>query len=202
MERNTWRNSWTGPAYVALAAVALANAGCLAAAAGVAAGGAAAGYAYYKGRVSQDFNASLDDTWAATLTALGELGMPVVSQQRDATSGGIESRTSTNDTVHMSLETHPSAIPAEGTLTRVGVRIGTFGDAPLSERLLNQISAHLVARLAASPQVSASPPGPIQPSSWMAPGSRTNPPPSPPIPPASPVPQTAEPPLASPQPRR
>jgi hypothetical protein len=199
MERTTWQKTWTGLAYGILAAVALANAGCLAAAAGVAAGGAAAGYAYYKGKVNQDFSASLDHTWAATLTALGELGMPVVSQQRENSSGVIESRTSTDDPVHVTFDTHASPMPAEGTLTRVGVRVGTFGDSQMSERLLNQISAHLVARLAAPPVVGTSAAAPVQPSSWVSPGSRTNIPPSQTT---GSAPQTAEPPLASPPPAK
>jgi hypothetical protein len=197
MEGKTWRRSWTGLAAVVLAGAALANAGCLAAAAGVAAGGVA-GYAYYKGKVSQDYSADLDRTWSATVTALGELGMPVVSQERDNTGGVIESRTSTDDSVHITLDTRSSPIPTEGSMTRVGVRVGTFGDVALSERLLNQLGAHLVARLASPPAVTSSSVGITQPSGWTAQGAQTAPPVSQGTQPAGYVPQTAEPPLAAP----
>ena len=34
--------------------------------------------------------------------------------------------------------------PAEGPVTRICVRVATFGDYALSERILNQVGAHLV----------------------------------------------------------
>ena len=54
---------------VVLLSFALMNAGCLAVAAG-AAGGAAVGYAYFKGRVYENYDAGFNDTWAATETSL------------------------------------------------------------------------------------------------------------------------------------
>jgi hypothetical protein len=167
--------------------VALANSGCLVAAAG-AAGGAAVGYAYYKGKVQQDYNATFEDTWAATHAALAELGMPVVSESREsATSGFIESRDADNDRVGISLESFPSPFPAEGVLTRLGVRVGTFGDYPLSDRIASQVGAHLVPRAAPAPPGAPS-------------ASPINVLPTQPFSPAAYPPQTAEPPLLKPNP--
>jgi hypothetical protein len=129
-------------AHVALITVALVNGGCLWIAAG-AAGGAAVGYAYYKGQVCGVYNACFADTWAATHAALGELGMRVVHEECDTASGFIESRTTDGDKVRIHLEVQPSKFPAEGEVTRVSVRIATFGDRPASERILDQLGVHL-----------------------------------------------------------
>jgi hypothetical protein len=167
--------------YVALAGVTLAGGGCLAAAAG-AAGGAAVGYVYYKGKVTHSFNAGFNDTWAATQQSLAELGMPVLQQERQPSSGWIESRTNAGDRVRIALDQTMSPIPMDGVLTQVGVRVATFGDEPLSERLLSQIGAHLVARPPLAPGTTPT---------W-GPGIA---PPQPPVKPAGFVPETREPPL-------
>jgi hypothetical protein len=132
--------------------VALANSGCLLIAAG-AAGGAALGYAYYQGKVVGDYTASFTDSWAACHTALAELGMPVTSEHNDGVTGYVESRRADGDHVRIDLETEASQVPAEGALTRIGVRVATFGDRPLSERVLMQIGLHL------APAAEAAPPG-------------------------------------------
>jgi hypothetical protein len=131
--------------------VTLANSGCLLIAAG-AAGGAAVGYAYANGRVYETYNANLNDAWAATKTALQELGMPAVKEERKADGGFVESRTADNETVRIYVDALGSKIPAEGLLSRVSVRVATFGDKPFSNRLLDQVGMHLVpAGLAAAP---------------------------------------------------
>jgi hypothetical protein len=83
------------------------------------------------------------------------------------------------------LDSIPSRIPAEGMLTRISIRVGTFGDHPVSERVLYQVGAHLVPNSVMLPT-----PGPIAAST---PPTTTIPTPS----------QTPEPPIssqASPQP--
>jgi hypothetical protein len=170
------------PLHLALGLLALANGGCLAVAAGVAAGGAA-GYAYYAGKVDRAYPASFADTWAATRTALAELGMPIVSEERHATDGTIESRTADDDKVHISLETAKSQIPAEGTVTDVSIRVRLFGDKPVSERILYQIAAHLAPpRTVAVPPLVTPPPRPtfgppVQPTAATARGASNSEPP-------------------------
>ena len=127
---------------LALAAGALAAGGCLWVAAG-AAGGAAVGYAYYKGKVSETYQAQLGDAWTATRLALNELGMPVVAEAYDATGGFIESRTGTGERVQIDLEVQPSRVPADGARTHIGVRVANFGDRAVSERILYQVGMHL-----------------------------------------------------------
>lgn len=181
-------------ALVLLAGLALAPGGCLVVAAG-AAGGAAVGYAYYKGKVCETYHAPLGDATAATKTALAELGMPLVAEGHDASGGFVESRTGTGERVQISLELLPNKIPAEGGQTRVGVRVGNFGDRTVSERLLYQVGLRLTpAGLAAVrplPPLPPTPPQALQPVSHSV---------SQPLPPGLPA-ETAPPPLASPPPR-
>jgi hypothetical protein len=170
--------------HLLLAAAALGNGGCLIAAAGAAAGGATA-YYYFKGKVCQEFPATFHDTWLATQTALQGLQMPLVSNENDGRTGKLTSRTADETSITIDLEVIPSRIPAEGSLTRVCVRVGTFGDEAVSRRLLEQISTHLApAHLVPVPAPSAGaappawapssgpPPGPVRPTT-----AETKPPP-------------------------
>jgi hypothetical protein len=173
-----WWQSRAG--WLMLAAITVTQSGCLAAAAGCAAGGAA-GYAYYKGRVDRDYTANRDDVWAALHTSLGELQMPVVKEEREADEDHIESRTADGDKVKIYVEVHKSAIPAEGDISRVSVRVATWGDSVVSTRILDQVDRHLM-------------PGVPVPAQPIQPVSATGVPP-PPRPSGAP-PQSAAPPLA------
>jgi Protein of unknown function (DUF3568) len=126
-----------------IAAVALANSGCLLVAAG-AAGGAAVGYAYYKGKIAETYRAGFNDSWAATRTALAELGMPILKEERGTESGTIESKSGDGEQVRVSLEATKSTIPADGDLTEISIRVATFGNVPVSDRIFYQIGIHLV----------------------------------------------------------
>ena len=143
-------------AYVILAAVALANSGGLVVAAGAAAG-AATGYLYMEGNIHRFYAANLDDVQNATRTALADLGMPLIGESREGGSGFLESKTTDGERVRIYLDVQDSGDPA-GPLTRVGVRVATFGDRPVSQRLLDQIGAHL-----APPGVAGTPPPPLAP---------------------------------------
>ncbi len=135
---------WLG--YLVLGAVAVSQGGCLLVAAGAAgAGGAAVGYAYYQGKNCQSFSANFEDAWAATHTALVELGMPILNEERHMDNGVIKTQTSDGDRVRIGLDVISSRIPADGALTRICIRVGTFGDHPVSERILSQVGAHLIA---------------------------------------------------------
>jgi hypothetical protein len=137
---------------------ALVQGGCAVVAVGAAAAGGGAAYAYYKGKVCDEYPTSIADARAAVKTALQELHMPVLRDDGQQTSGTIESRTSDDTGVTITLETQPSRIQAEGTVTRICVRVGTFGDNPVSNRIHDQISQHLVpqGRLQPQPSTTAS----------------------------------------------
>jgi hypothetical protein len=166
-------------AYLILAGLALANAGCLVAAAAGAAGGVA-GYAYYKGKVCRSYSATVADVRLATHKALAELQMPVIRDEPEAQGDVIETQ-SGNDSVTITLEAENNRAPGEGPGTQVAIRVGAFGSGAESERILDQISAHLV-------PVSSMPPAPPPLTSGRPP---IAPPPAP-----GPVQQTAAPPLA------
>jgi Protein of unknown function (DUF3568) len=167
-------------AYVLFAVLVLGQAGCLLVACGVA-GGAAAGYCYTQGKVCQTYHADLLDSWMATRTALAELGMPVVTERRDGSEGYLETRTADADKVRIYLETFPGRVPADGLVTRVSVRVATFGDHLLSNRILDQVSQHLAPADAVPPST----PPPLAPAGYAAP--------------APPANQTAPPPLLPPE---
>jgi hypothetical protein len=188
---------WNCLVYLAFAAFALATGGCLVATVG-AVGGAAAGYAYYKGKVNQDFNAGFEDTLAAGRTALTELGLPVLSETRASNSAILESHSAEGDRIRIDIDSFDSPIPIEGKITRVGVRVATFGDQAFSQKVLDQIGAHLVVRPGTASPNSTPIVGPVQPSSGVVPASGTGAPPRP-FPSAPAKPQTVEPPLLDPK---
>jgi hypothetical protein len=183
--RQTKQNWWVRGFWLTAAAIAVIQSGCLAAAAGVAAGGAA-GYAYWQGRVGRDYVASRDDVWNALHASLNELQMPIVKENREADEDQIESKTADGDSVKIYVAVKQSRIPAEGEITRVSVRVATFGDTPVSSRLLDQVDRHLVP----APAPGTPPPPLAQGQPHSANGA------PPPPAPVGPPPQTAPPPLA------
>src|SRR5262249_12803942 len=130
------------------------------------------------------------DSWAATHTALAELGMPVEMEGNEGSRGFINTRTHEGDRVRINVEMLPSRVPAEGPLTRVGVRVATFGDRPYSEQVLSQVGLHL-----ALPGAVGTPPG--VPNAGIAPAGAPGPPPlAPTAAQGAPAQQTGPPPLA------
>jgi hypothetical protein len=188
--RASWETRRRQIAFTAVAGLVLANCSCLAVAAGAAAGGTAAGYAYYKGKICRSYPASFADVWAAAQTALPELGMPLDSVEKNGSEGTICSRTADGTTVRLFVEFQPSRIPAEGMVTQLCVRVATFGDDTVSQRILDQVGYHLVPAARMGPPLPTGPPAAVS--------APTAPPPAA----AQPVvpPQTAPPPLLPPEP--
>jgi hypothetical protein len=181
--RGALRTVWLGLAVL----LAVGGSGCLAAAVGAAAGGAAAGYLYYEGNVERDYAADPPDVRAAAHKALAELQMPVESETVDGTDATIVSRTADNDKVTIKLSTHPSAVQAEGNLTKVGIRVAIFGDDRTSNRVHDQINLHL----AVAPGRTPLPPPPPAPGGVVQTGGT-----APLTPQPAPPSQTGPPPLA------
>jgi hypothetical protein len=184
-------------AFVILAALAVVNGGCAVLAVGAAAGGAAAaGYAYVKGQISYTFDATFDDTWAATRQALSELNMPILEEDRKSSvNGTILTHTSDDTRVRIEVEAeHPNS-PTQSPQTSVYVRVGVTGDYPMSDRIMTQINAHFVPNKISSPNSSGWGAGSGE---GSAPASRLTPTPLP----ASVPPPTAPPPLLPPEPVR
>jgi len=151
---------------VLLAVATLPAIGCLAAglaAAGAAACAGAGGYAYVKGRMTRDYPASIADTTQAAQTSLTELGFPVLDKTSAVGSATLVTETSNGHRLSVDLTTIGSDIPSDAGVTRVGIRVGVFGDEHVSDRILDQIALHLVP--GARPRQGVFPPGqgPLQP---------------------------------------
>jgi hypothetical protein len=162
--------------YLLVGALALANGGCLLVAVGAAGGAAAAGYAYYKGRLYRDYPANLNDSLAAVRTSLLELQFPIVTEESKAGESYVATKAADGSNISIYLEVLQSRIPAEGPVTRISVRVATFGDEAVSARILDQISMHLVTptQLAHPPQ--PPPPGSVQPAAALTPRQTVQPP--------------------------
>ncbi len=189
-------SNWRRGLWLALALLTLANGGCLWLALGAAAGGTAVGVAYARGKVHSTFAASFDDTWVATRTALTELGLPILEEKRESLgSGYIRSRAGDDAKIQLYFDTEPSKFPAEGPVTRVGVRVDFLGNYDVSARILSQISAHL-AVAPEGPAAVLGTPGPVPNSGNVVGAGWTGP--TPPPPPANPgQPRTVEPPMSA-----
>jgi hypothetical protein len=171
---------WGQLALLGLALTALVNAGCLLAAVGAAGvGAAAAGYTYYNGLLYRDYSANIADTLVAVRVSLQELRFPVTKEKTDTGSAYLTTSTGDGHTVRIYLDLVSSPIPAEGTMTRVGIRVGFSGDEVVSARILDQISRHLASPLL--PGIVAVP-GPSAPPTLLPP---------------RPIPETPPPPLAT-----
>ena len=120
---------------VALAAASLMLQGCVAAVVGAGAG--AGTYAYMRGEYQTTYSYPLEKTYSATLAALKDLQMPVVSSFKDLTDGTIESKKGDGSDVKILLK-------SEGVnVTSVKVRIGVFGNEAASRLIADKISGRL-----------------------------------------------------------
>ncbi len=149
-------------AWLGLAALLLVNGGCLLAVAGAAAGGAAAaGYVYYKGNLYREYSTRIDQTVPAVRASLAELQYPVLTETQGAGEVTIASRAPDGSTVRVMIDAIPGATPADAGKTRISVRVGLTGDEPISARVLDQISQHIVPLGASGPGATLGPPSPI-----------------------------------------
>jgi hypothetical protein len=141
---SAWRK-WVGrTAFLAVALAALANAGCIALAAGAAAAGAGGvAYAYAYAPLIHDYPTGLNETVAATKLALADLQFPLDNEKADGDGAVLESHTGDKYKVVVNFEPLPSRVPADGSMTRVSVRVGHFGDDAVSGRIHDQINMHL-----------------------------------------------------------
>jgi hypothetical protein len=160
-ERSSRLRNWRrGLFTLVAAALLLANAGCLFVAAGAAAaGGAAAVYAYSRGRLYRDYPVGLEESRRAVLTSLSELQFSLDKEEPTKEGLTITSRTGDGRPVTIDLETHVAPVPAEGTSTRIAVRVGTLGDEAVSARLLDQVDLHLAPPTRNAVPIGTTPPG-------------------------------------------
>lgn len=120
-----------------LAAILALSSGCFAVAVGAAAGAGAGTVAYIRGELDATLGSGVDRTVNATDSALAQLGFAKVSETRDELAAGIIARTSDDKKIEIKVTKE-----AEG-LSKVSIRIGTFGDEAISRAILDKIKANL-----------------------------------------------------------
>jgi hypothetical protein len=105
--------------------------------AGAVAGAALGTAAYVNGEHIQVYNANLDRTWAATMTALKDMNISVDKSTKDGLGGTIEGERADGTDVKITQE------PTENGNTQVKIRVGTFGDQAESEAIQRRIADRL-----------------------------------------------------------
>jgi hypothetical protein len=158
--------------YTLIALLALMPAGCLLALAGAAGGAAATGYFYYKGRVCRDYPASLPDVRNAVHAALLDLHFLIFTEEAKDGKAFLVTKTTNGKKVRIYLDCLSSPIPAEGLITRVSIRVATFGDESISARIFEQVAWRLghpgpVAPVPPPGAPPVGPPVPIQPTGFQ-----------------------------------
>lgn len=130
--------------------------GCMLAAAGAVAGAGA--YAYYQGNYSQMHTAEFGRTWQATKSALSDLALPVISEHHEGLKGSIKSSLPDGTSISIDLEELPRIMASDGHQTEVNIRVGTFGDQAQSQKIQQQIQAHIVGQNVTAPPANRLPP--------------------------------------------
>lgn len=119
---------------LALSAVLIATSGCMVVAAGA---GAGAAVAYVRGQLEATVSADLDTTADATNQAIEQLKFAKVSERRDALEDTFIVRNAADKKIEIHLEN------VGRNLTKVEIRVGIFGDEPLSISILERIKSNL-----------------------------------------------------------
>lgn len=117
-----------------LLAVVVGTSGCVAVAAGA---GAGAAVAYVRGQLEATLSSGFENSVQATNSAIRELGLAKVSERKDALLAIIIVRNAEDKKIEIRLEN--SALE----LTKIRIRVGVFGDEPLSIAILERIKNNL-----------------------------------------------------------
>ncbi len=103
--------------------------------AGAAAG--VVGVVYTKGDLTGYVDADLTRTVGATKLAMNDLKLPLISANSGGDEGRVEARVGTDNKAVVRL------IQKSEKVTKVNIRIGTFGDEELSRQILAKVESHL-----------------------------------------------------------
>ena len=114
--------------------VLIVTSGCVVAAVGA---GAAGTVAYIRGDLESVEAKSLDKVYDASVKAVEQLELAMVSKEKDALSAEIIARDAQDKKIRIKL-----AATAEGT-TKLSIRIGTFGSETKSRMIYEKIKENL-----------------------------------------------------------
>lgn len=93
--------------------------------------------AYMTGELQTEVDAPLADTVEASRAALEELQFTDIDARKDAFKGRVEARDADRALITVLLENYSEHV------TKVGIRVGTFGNEKVSREILNRIKKHL-----------------------------------------------------------
>jgi hypothetical protein len=124
---------------ILLTALLLASAGCATTSPFIDPIGGGSAFSFSAGRGMQDFPATLSAVAPAVIAAMDDLRMGQARQSQDGAVLRIEARTEDDRPVAVTLRFRQGA-------TQAGVRIGRFGDEPLSRTLLERVGVRLGTR--------------------------------------------------------
>jgi len=124
---------------ILLTTLLLASAGCATTSPFIDPVGGGSGFSFSTGRGLQDFPSTLSAVAPAVVSAMDDLKMGDVRQSQDGTVVRIEAKAEDARPVTVTLRFRKGA-------TQVGVRIGRFGDEPLSRTLLERVGVRLGTR--------------------------------------------------------
>lgn len=109
--------------------------GCVALVAGGAAAGVGAVF-YHNGELRTDEAVGYDQAWDAILAATKELHYAVVEQNKDPLTAKLTARAPGDKKIEIGLD------KVSGTVSRIKIRVGTFGDKTYSQAILDTIKRH------------------------------------------------------------
>jgi hypothetical protein len=111
--------------------------GCVALVAGGAAG--AGTVVYIKGQLNEDINAPVTKVYAASISTLKDLGLPIIEDRHDSLSAKIKSEFADGSNVWIEIE----SLTSESC--KVTIRVGIMGDEYKSRQILDHIHKHISA---------------------------------------------------------
>ncbi|MGR3309594.1 MAG: DUF3568 domain-containing protein [Candidatus Brocadiales bacterium] len=120
-----------------LGIILLSSSGCAVVALLIGGSVGAGAVAYVTGELKSTEEASLDRTWQAAQKAIEDLEFFVTSKQKDAISAKLIARGATDKKIELILK------KVSENLTEVRIRVGIFGDEPLSRLVLEKLKNHL-----------------------------------------------------------
>ncbi|MFP6581116.1 MAG: DUF3568 family protein [Candidatus Hydrogenedentota bacterium] len=119
---------------IALSACMICFSGCLLA---LGAGAGAGGVVYYKGNLTDTLYYSALDVHEAAMKAVGEEGLPILSEKHDPYKGSVRSEYPDGKNVWISI------VAVERETTEVKIRVGASGDQKRANSLLLKLKSHL-----------------------------------------------------------
>ena len=93
--------------------------------------------AWVRDALQTTVDSSLADTVKATSKALKNLQFAAIATKSDAISGIVTAKTARDEKIEITIT---SVTP---TQTRLDIRVGSFGDKPVSQRILSEILGEL-----------------------------------------------------------